>query len=211
MFGRARRVTCIATALAFGALGCVPASSKEKLDRSDREAIALFAYIISMDKDYYKTCTISDKWLVYSVFAETVRSYIKYPVRGDLSPPHHMTAPKDIIAKGAGADPLICSETERSARTDAALSAPTHSGGETFRGQKILGSASTAQREFSYPIFDTDYRTAFVVRDNSRDNWVKTENNKFRRFGDGEITVFIYRKKHGRWRFKNHDVYATYH
>ncbi len=211
MFGPARRAKYIATALAFGALGYGSASSKENLDRSDREAISLFEHIISTDKNFYLNCAISDKWLVYSVFAENVRNYVKYPLRGDLSPPHHMTMPKDIIGQGAGADPLICSETERSARTDAALSAPTHSGGGTFMGQKILASIITAQREFSYPIFDTNYRTAFIVRNNSRDNWIKTENNKYRRFGDGEIVVYIYRKKNGRWKFKNYDVYATYH
>lgn len=211
MFGPARRAKYIATALAFGALVCGPASSKENLDRSDREAISLFEHIISTEKDFYKSCTISDKWLDYPVFAENVRTYIKYPLRGDLSPPNHMTVPKDIIRQGAGADTVICSETERAARTDAALIAPSHSGGGTFRGQKILASIMTAQREFSYPIFDVDYRTAFVVRENSRDNWIKTENNKYRRFGDGEIVVFIYRKKNRKWKYISCDVYATYH
>ncbi|MGF3022610.1 hypothetical protein ACQVP2_07260 [Methylobacterium aquaticum] len=211
MFGRARRAKFIVTALAFGAISCGPVSSKENLDRSNREAISLFDYIISTDRNYYKACTISDKWLVYSVFAETVRTYVNYPVRGDLSPPHHMTVPNDIIGKGAGEDPLICSETERSARKDAALSTSTQSGGGTFRERKIVASTRTAKREFSYPIFDTDYRTAFIVRDNSTRNWIKTEDGKCISFGDGEILVFIYRKRHGRWKMIGHDTYATYH
>ncbi len=210
MFGCNRKARFAAAACALGVLHCGSASPKENMSRSDREAISLFDQIMLHDKSYYTTCTISDKWLDYRVYAATARQYIKYSLRGDLSPPDHTTEPKDIIGKAAGVDALICSESEQSARKDAALSASTQSGGGTFRGRKIVASTSTTRREFSYPIFDTDYRTAFVVRNNSKRIWIKTEDDKYPSFGDGEIVVFVYRKRHGRWKAIGYDTYSTY-
>jgi hypothetical protein len=99
---------------------------------------SLFEHIISTEKDFYKSCTISDKWLDYPVFAENVRLAAYHcvsagPLPNDIFRHCHMIRRREVAAKRG-----------------------------TFRGQKILASIMTAQREFSYPIFDVDYRTAFV-------------------------------------------------
>jgi hypothetical protein len=211
MFGGTCKATLVGAVVAMCVLGPRMAISKDDLDRSDKEAVILFKQIISDERAYYKECVISDEWLAHPIYAYSVRNYIKYPIRGDVSPPHRTTMPKDIIGRGAGAEGLICSEKEQMERKDAALGASTYSGNSTFRDKQIVASTNTSRREFSYPIFDIDYRTAFVVRDNSRRIWIKTENNKYPSFGDGETAVFIYRKKHGRWKLIGHDEYASYH
>ncbi|MCF4130291.1 hypothetical protein [Methylobacterium sp. SyP6R] len=210
MFEEVFKVKSILLAATFCVISSQVASSKEKLSRSEKDAILIFKEIILSDKDNYSRCTISDKWLIYQISANTIRKFTKYPADNNLSPPKHDKNPKDIIVGNNEAESLICSEKERADIKDNALSVSTHTDNGTFKGHKIIASIQTLLSKFSYPIFDKKYKIAFLVQDSSSRIWIKTDDNKYPSFGDGEVAVLIYKKKRGKWKLIGREIYATY-
>jgi len=182
---------------------------KKQEKRLNREAKALFKFILEdLDRDR-KQCELPDSWRSESVPYAIAKQYLHHTIRADLRALEVEATTAEILDPAGKYPQSFCSEEqffkEQKVRDDERKSA------EIGAGVKDPDRYEMYRLDYTFPIFDRTYRTAIVMVDSSHHDWYKAKDGKvYQRFG-GQGGAQVYRKKNGHWRLLKYIPFYSTH
>lgn len=190
----------------FSLVLATPASGAEEWEvyqaRLKREAIVLFSSVLADRDSKFNRCELSTEWLDYAVPSSIAREALRTTVHADLSAPHHATDPREVLdPSGAVKDRFCDKETYERWRKSLADRLSTEPSIDT----------SHATIEYSFPIFDQDFRTAVFVRSSFYGWFYKKPEGPVRPRMESATWAEVYRKIRGKWRQQKQIFLAAGH
>ena len=159
--------------------------------RLKREAIGLFSTVLADRNTGFDKCELSTEWLDYAVPSSIARESLRTTVHADLSPPHHATDPQEVLDPSRAMRDRFCDkETFERLRKSLADLLNAEPSIDTTHG-KI---------EYSFPIFDKNFRTAVFVRSSFYGWFYKKPESPVRPRLETATWAEVYRKIRGKWR-----------
>jgi hypothetical protein len=176
-------------------------------ERLNREAIELFRVVLQDSKEKPGPCEFRAKWLEYPVPAQ----YFDSRVRADFVP--LATAdPAEVMDPSSTMHEAFCNEADDELRLSFLV--------ESLRRRELrdekdptrrLNWFEISRRDYTFPIFDKNYRRAVVVGSYVRRFWYWHPNGQFRPGIESNVGALIYEKRNGRWRFIKYENFASGH
>ncbi len=177
-------------------------------ERVKREAIELFRIILQDDKEKPAPCEFRAKWLEYSIPAHYFGSHIP----AGLVPSNVPTDPEEIMDPSGTMREAFCNEADDELRLSFLVESLRR---KELKDEKkptgLVNSFRIFRREYTFPIFDKNYRRAVIVSSGLERFWYWKPDGQFR-FGIEMMGgASIYEKRKGRWHFIKHDNFFHGH
>jgi hypothetical protein len=171
---------------------------KKQEKRLKLEATALFKFILGELDRERKQCELPDSWRSESVPYPIAKQYLDHTINADLRALEIETTTAEILDPAGKYPESFCSEDEffkeQKIRRDERES------GNINTDVKDSNRYEMYRVDYTFPIFDKNYRTAVIMVESSNHDWYKGKNGQiYERFGQ-QGGAWIYRKKNGHWR-----------
>jgi hypothetical protein len=186
----------LSLAAAFGA-GASPYKAGPEIvfDRTAREAGELFQFIMSKEQHAAERCQFDNTWARYPVPAFVARAHLGSKLHADLSAPFDSRDFHKTIDPENKVPFAFCSSDERKAYIAERV--------QTFEAGTAPRMEAVKKTEFTFPIFDEQFRTAIVVVIyTSTDGRFRLNNNTHTQEPFLAVYANVFRKDGGMWRLK---------
>ncbi len=177
-------------------------------ERLQREAIELFRVILQDDKEKPAPCEFRAKWLEYPIPAQ----YFESKLSADLVPSNIPADPVEILDPSGTMEKAFCNEADDELRLSFLVENLKRKELRDENDPKsLLNGFAIDRREYTFPIFDKNYRRAVIVSSNLKRSWYWWPNGKFRPGIESDVGASFYEKRNGRWRFIRYKLFAAAH
>ncbi|MBZ6074762.1 hypothetical protein [Microvirga puerhi] len=171
-----------------------------------QEAVELFQAVLSEIEYKPKRCEFQIDWHDYAVPEEVARSYLKSTIHADLVPPHHATTPAEILDPAGAIREAFCTEEEEKKWQSSLVEELSAKDVASKSGDGPASSQfSTLRREYTFPIFDKNFRRAVIIVSGIERSWSRRPNGQIGRWMHLMGGASIYEKRNGQWRFLKHE------
>jgi hypothetical protein len=198
----------------YGAAGVAAACATEMdiwqktRERLKREAIELFRVILQDQKEQPAPCEFRAKWLKYPIPAQYFGSHF----HADFVPSNIPAHPAEVLDPSGAMGNAFCNEAEDELRLSFLVESLQRKELRDDKDPKsLLNGFAVTRREYTFPIFDKNYRRAVIVSSNLKRSWYWWPNGKFRPGIESGVGASFYEKRDGRWRFIKYRLFAAAH
>lgn len=185
-----------------------PGASEKAREQVKREAIELFRVILPDREAELAPCVFRTTWLEYAIPAY----YFGSQLPADLVPSDVPAEPQEIMDPSGTMRDAFCHKADDELRLSFLVESlkrrELRNGNDPMRRVNWL---EAPRHEYTFPIFDKNYRRAVIVSSNERRVWYWHPNGLFRSGIENDVGVSIYEKRNGRWRFIRYDLLAAGH
>ncbi len=174
-------------------------------ERQKQEAINLFRVVLQDDEEKPAPCEFRAKWLEYPIPAQ----YFGSKIPADLVPSNIPADPSEIMDPSGTMREAFCNEADDELRLSFLI--------ESLRRKELWDEKNSRnrlnwfkifRREYTFPIFDRNYRRAIIVSSGLERFWYWKPDGPFRHGLHLMGGASIYEKRKGRWRFiKHHNLF----
>jgi len=192
-----------------------PASAQEAQpwekdeNRLRQEAKALFEVALAELDPPPRSCELDKAWDSYSVPYEFAKKYPGHTIISDLAGLKIGATTAGILAPLGKHPEWFCSFSEFYQELEMRI-------GKDMAARRTGESPpsdnhSILRRQYSFPVFDRNFRTAILIRDVSSNGWYIGKDGRVRQPFDMVIRAFVYRKSNGRWKLIKQNALAHGH
>lgn len=176
--------------------------------RLKREAIELFQVVLRDDKIKPEPCEFRAKWLEHPIPAQYFGSHLS----AELVPASPPADPAEILDPSGTMREAFCDEANDNLRLSILVENLRRKELKDEKNPKVLlNSFRIDRREYTFPIFDKNYRHAVIVGSHLGRSWYWKPDGKFRGSIETAIGASVYKKRNGRWRFIKFDLFGAGH
>jgi hypothetical protein len=177
-------------------------------ERLKQEAIELFRVVLQDSKEKPAPCEFRAKWLEYPIPAH----YFGSQLSADLVPSSIPADPAEILDPSGSMREAFCNEVDDELRLSFLIESLRRKELRDQRNPKnLLNWFRISRREYTFPIFDKNYRRAVIVSSNMGRSWYWKSDGQFRTGIENDVGASIYEKRNGRWRFIKYHLFAAGH
>ncbi|MCB8823140.1 hypothetical protein [Microvirga rosea] len=177
-------------------------AAEETAELLKREATALFQGIIKDQTIVRGHCSLGSTWISDPVPYDVAHQYLGLTVHADLVPMYHGREPAEVIDPAGTMKEEFCDDDEASKRTNALLEEFKRNSLKTENGH-LERSLRIKRLEFSFPVFDQDYKRAIIVVSGSEIGRYRRQDGAVGSYpAEVLLTAVIYVKQDGVWRWQ---------
>jgi hypothetical protein len=174
-------------AVYFGLLGAAKAEDKAGI-RLNAEAKLLFKAVLA-DAPPTQPCQLDSTWDNYPIPESVARKHLGLRLHAELSSPNSGTVPPEILVS---ADSEFFCSADQTGKFEGEQLKQFEAGTEK--------SFEIKRRQYSFPVFSDDYRSAVLVVSGSQLTWIRTPEGIRRLAVEAAGAAEVYKKSGNAWR-----------